>query len=218
MRAREPDSSGYIQRGGVNVYYEVFGDGSPTILFLPSWSIVHSRIWKAQIPYLARHFRVIAFDGRGNGKSDRPTEPEAYVRQEFAEDAVAVMDATDTAKAIVVGLSREGVDAIILAADFPERVEGAVLVCPVSPLGEPSTTRTYSWNDKLETTEGWAKFNRHYWLTNYVDFLRFFAGQIFTEAHSTKQIEDVVEWGSETSAETLVATMAASEPPSSSFS
>src|SRR5579862_3484798 len=160
MRAREPDSSGYVQRGGVSVYYEVFGDGSPTILFLPSWSIVHSRIWKAQIPYLSRHFRVIAFDGRGNGKSDRPTEPGAYVRQEFAEDAVAVMDATDTAKAIVVGLSRGGVDAMILAADFPGRVEGAVLVCPVSPLGEPSTTRTYSWNDKLETTEGWAKFNR----------------------------------------------------------
>src|SRR5690242_14829919 len=102
MRAREPDRSGYVKRDSVNLYFEVFGDGSPTLLFLPTWSVVHSRIWKAQIPYLARHFRVLTFDGRGNGKSDRPVETQAYTRQAFIEDAIAVMDATGTAKAIVV--------------------------------------------------------------------------------------------------------------------
>ena len=44
----------------------------PTILLLPTWSIVHSRHWKAQIPYLARHFRVVTFDGRGNGQVRPP--------------------------------------------------------------------------------------------------------------------------------------------------
>src|SRR5436190_8121544 len=77
-RARYPDTEGYVERDGVKTFYETYGEGEPTILFLPTWSILHSRIWKMQIPYLARHFRVLTFDGRGNGKSDRPSEPEAY--------------------------------------------------------------------------------------------------------------------------------------------
>ena len=71
-RARYPDDSGYVERDGIRVFYEVYGSGEPTILFLPTWSIIHSRCWKMQIPYLARHCRVITFDPRGNGRSDRP--------------------------------------------------------------------------------------------------------------------------------------------------
>ena len=71
-RARYPDESGYAERGGVKLHYEVYGSGGPAILLLPTWSIVHSRHWKMQIPYLARHGRVVTFDGRGNGRSDRP--------------------------------------------------------------------------------------------------------------------------------------------------
>ena len=77
-RARYPDDDGFIERDGVRVFYERYGDGEPTVLFLPTWSIIHSRGWKAQIPYFARHFRVLTFDGRGNGSSDRPIGPEAY--------------------------------------------------------------------------------------------------------------------------------------------
>src|SRR5205823_4986916 len=91
-RARYPDAEGFVERDGVRVAYEVYGDGEPTVLLLPTWSIIHSRVWKAQIPYLARHCRVITFDGRGNGRSDRPQEPEAYAEQEFAADALAVLD------------------------------------------------------------------------------------------------------------------------------
>ncbi len=78
MRARYSDTNGYIDRDGVKIYYEVYGDGSPTILLMPTWSLFHSRHWKMQIPYLARHFRVVTFDGRGNGKSDRPLNPEDH--------------------------------------------------------------------------------------------------------------------------------------------
>ena len=73
MRARQPDYEGHVEREGVEVFYEVFGDGEPTILLLPAWSVVHSRIWKMQIPFLARHYRVVTFDGRGNGRSARPS-------------------------------------------------------------------------------------------------------------------------------------------------
>ena len=95
-RARYPDDEGYVERDGVRIFWERYGDGEPTVLLLPTWSIVHSRHWKLQIPYLARHFRVITFDGRGNGRSDRPTGAEAYRTDEFAADALAVMDATAT--------------------------------------------------------------------------------------------------------------------------
>src|SRR5205807_7122961 len=50
-RARYPDQTGYVERDGVRVFYEVYGGGEPTVLLLPTWSIVHSRVWKAQIPY-----------------------------------------------------------------------------------------------------------------------------------------------------------------------
>ena len=45
-RARYPDSTGHIERDGVRVYYEVYGSGEPTLLLMPTWSIVHSRHWK----------------------------------------------------------------------------------------------------------------------------------------------------------------------------
>ena len=86
-RARYPDEEGYVERDGVRLFYEVYGAGERTVLFLPTWSIIHSRHWKAQIPYFARHHRVLTFDGRGNGRSDRPRGTEAYVARQFAEIA-----------------------------------------------------------------------------------------------------------------------------------
>ena len=77
-RARYPDRTGYVERDGVRVFWEQYGDGEPAMLFLPTWSIVHSRVWKAQIPYCARYARVLTFDPRGKGRSDRPLEPAAY--------------------------------------------------------------------------------------------------------------------------------------------
>src|SRR3712207_9014318 len=56
--------------------------------------------------YLSRHFRVVTFDGRGNGRSDRPEGAAAYRNEEYAADALAVLDATGTERAVVVGLSR----------------------------------------------------------------------------------------------------------------
>jgi pimeloyl-ACP methyl ester carboxylesterase len=140
MRAREPDTEGFVDRDGVKLPFEVFGDGEPTLLLLPTWTIIHARFWKAQVPYLARHFRVVTYDGPGNGGSDRP-------------------------------------------------------------LDEPYTS-----------TDGWARYNRYYWLDHYQDFLEFFFGHCFTEAHSTKQIKDSVGWGLETSPEVLIAEHAGAEP------
>jgi pimeloyl-ACP methyl ester carboxylesterase/predicted glycosyltransferase len=207
-RARYPDDEGYVERDGVRLFYEVYGQGEPTVLFLPTWSIIHSRQWKMQIPYLARHCRVLTFDGRGNGKSDRPHTPESYDEREFAADAVAVLDATGTDSAAVVGFSQGAQRGLILAAEHPERVDAAVFIGPSFPGGgDPLVERTvHSWEDELETDQGWAKYNKHYWLRDYRGFVEFFMSRMFTEPHSTKQIEDTVGWALETTPETLALT------------
>jgi pimeloyl-ACP methyl ester carboxylesterase/predicted glycosyltransferase len=203
-RARYPDADGFVERDGVQVFYEVYGSGEPTILFVPPWAIVHSRCWKMQVPYLSRHVRVVTFDPRGNGQSDRPSGPDAYAEREYAADALNVLDATHTDRAVVVSHSLGAQRALLLAAEHPERVEGLVFVAPSAPLGPGHPERMiHSFDDVLATDEGWAKFNRHYWLREYEDFLWFFFSKIFTEPHSTKHIEDGVAWGLQTDPETL---------------
>ena len=219
MRARYPDEEGFVERDGVRVFYEVFGSGERTILLLPTWSIIHARHWKGQIPYLARHARVIAFDGRGNGRSDRPRGVEAYDEREFAADALAVMDATATERAVIVGLSAGALWATLLAAEHPERVEGVVYIAPAAPFAQHLARVAAPFDARLETHEGWGKYNQHYWMQPeaYRDFLEFFFGQAFVEPHSTKQIEDCVGWGLETDGETLALTYLGRQLDTESF-
>jgi pimeloyl-ACP methyl ester carboxylesterase/predicted glycosyltransferase len=203
-RARYPDQSGFVERDGVNVYWELYGSGDTTVLLLPTWSIIHSRHWKMQIPYLARHCRVLVFDGRGNGRSDRPVS--GYDEREFALDALAVMDATGTQTAHVVSLSLGAQRALILAAEHPERVDSAVFIAPAVQLGSrPVQREVQSWDEELESYEGWQKYNRFYWLKDYPGFVEFFFGEMFNEPHSTKPREDTVGWALETTPEVLIA-------------
>jgi pimeloyl-ACP methyl ester carboxylesterase/predicted glycosyltransferase len=211
-RARYPDADGFVERDGVRVFWERYGTGEKTILFLPSWSIVHSRLWKLQIPYLARHGRVVTFDPRGNGRSDRPAKGSAYSEWEFAADALAVLDATETEQAVLVSLSLGAHRALILAAEHAERVAGGVFIAASLPLAPPHPERApvvARFDEELETDEGWAKYNRHYWRRDFEGFLQFFFSRCLAEPHSTKQIEDAVGWGLETDAETLLLTQEA---------
>jgi pimeloyl-ACP methyl ester carboxylesterase len=206
-RAREPDAEGYVERDGVRVFWQRYGDGRPTVFLLPTWSIVHSRCWKAQVPYLARHFRVLTCDGRGNGRSDRPSGAGAYTEREFAADALAVMDATATPRAVLVSLSCGALWSTMLAADHPDRVAGAVYIGPAVALAPPHPERAvHSFHDPLDTDEGWARYNRHYWRRDYRGFLEYFFSRCLTEPHSTKQHEDCVGWALEIAPETLIAT------------
>jgi pimeloyl-ACP methyl ester carboxylesterase len=154
---------------------------------------------------------VIAVDGRGNGRSDRPTHPEAYREEEFASDLLAVLDATGTDRAILVSVSRGAERSLHLASEHPERVAGILTVGPAVPStvteapAEPHT----SFLTEHDSYAGWAKFNSHYWRRDYEEFLEFFFANAFCERHSTKQIEDSVAWGLDTDPETLIATQLA---------
>jgi pimeloyl-ACP methyl ester carboxylesterase/predicted glycosyltransferase len=214
MRAKLPDSHGLVDRDGVNIYYEVYGQGPETMLFLPPWSIVHSRVYKAQLPYFSERFRCVAFDARGNGKSDRPMDAAAYSLDHSIADALAVMDATDTGNAVLVGLSLGGLHACVLAAYHPDRVRAAILVGTVATVGRgyPYMTPRHFLAER-ERFEGWDKYNREHWLANYPDFAEHFIRNICTEPHSTKQIEDGIGWASETSGPVLVKTVEARTIP-----
>ncbi len=212
MRARYPDREGFAERDGFKIFYEVYGDGPDTILLMPPWAIGHSRTWKGQIPYLARHFRVVTYDPVGNGKSDRTNDPAQYTDWKRVADAIAVMDATKTESAIIVGICTEAWTATLLAGEHAQRARGLVFFSPVSPYGESMPAReATSFDDVRDTYEGWGKENRHYWLTNYRDFLEFFFGEASPDAHSTKVWEDAVGWGLETDPKTLTATVDAPE-------
>jgi len=212
MRARQPDTVGFTERDGLRIGYEVYGDGEHTVLLMPPWAIGHSESWKAQVPYLARHFRVVTYDPVGNGKSDRSQDPNDYTDWKRVDDAIAVLDATATGRAVIAGICTEAWTATLLANKHPERCAGLIFFSPVTPYGESMPEREVtSFDDVLQQHEGWQKENRHYWVTNYRDFLEFFFAQGLCEPYSSKQREDCVAWGLETDPATLIATVDAHE-------
>jgi len=160
-----------------------------------------------QIPYLSRHCRVVTFDGRGNGRSDRPQDAAAYAEAEFAADALAVLDATETDSAMVVAWSVGAQRALLLAADQPARVSGIVFIGPAVSIGAQLSRAEAmaAFEEPHPSYDGWFKYNRNYWMEDYEGFLSFFMAQVFNDPHSTKQIEDSVGWARETSPETLIA-------------
>ena len=211
-RPRPPDRAGRVVRDGVGLAWELWDrENAPTVLLLPTWAIVDSRHWKAQIPYLARHFRVVAFDGRGSGASDVPLGAPAYTDAAYAADAIAVLDATGTDRAVLVGVSCGAAWAIHVAAGHPDRVLGLVAIAPSCGIRveQPGRDR-WPWNERLDTTQGWASYNRFNWLEGGLDeFRTFFFSEVFSEDHSTKHLEDALLWSSSVTAQVLVDTTAA---------
>jgi len=209
MRAMYPHTDGFATNpsDGLRVFYEVFGspDAAHTIVFLPSWTIVHSRIWKSQVPFFSRRgFRVVTFDNRGNGKSDRPASGYSVAR--IAEDALAVMDTVGIERAALVSVSAGGRWGVKLAAEHFERVTHLALISPSVFLGPPSE-RLRRFPEVRVNYDGWDKYCEPYWRQDYPDFLDFFARQVHCEPHSTKQIEDFLGWGRTTTGEILIKTI-----------
>jgi predicted glycosyltransferase len=115
------------------------------------------------------------------------------------------MGATGVERAVIVSLSRGAEDALLLIDRHPERVEGAVFLCPTVPLTPPPATQErFPFEGTLETDEGWAKQNRSYWLRDWRGYVEFFFSEMWSEPHSTKQIEDAVGWALETDAPTVL--------------
>jgi pimeloyl-ACP methyl ester carboxylesterase/predicted glycosyltransferase len=211
-RALYPDVEGFVERDGHQLFFEVYGTGEETVFLIPTWSLVHSRHWKMQIHYFARHFRVLTMDGLGNGRSDRCRDPERYGPVEFARDCLAVMDASGTERAVTVSLSRGAQYLLELARLAPERVAGAAFIGPMFPftpshwslLVHPRFSPLFG--KPMPFYRWWGHMNGVHWMKDYSGFSEWFISRCLPEPHSTKAIEDGVGWALDTDPETLVAT------------
>jgi pimeloyl-ACP methyl ester carboxylesterase/predicted glycosyltransferase len=211
-RALYPDAEGFVERDGQRLFYEVYGEGEETLFLIPTWSLVHSRHWKMQIPYFARHFRVLTMDGLGNGRSDRCHDPRRYRPAEFARDCLAVMDATGTERAVTASLSKGAQYLLELARLAPERIAGAVFIGPLFPY-TPSQWSVMLKDRRLSRAffqhvpfRWWGHLNPTRWPQDYPEFAEWFISRCFSESHSTKGIEDGVGWALETDPVTMIGT------------
>lgn len=110
---------------GVKLYYEIHGTGEPLILIeglgYASWS------WFRQIEVLSDTYRVVSFDNRGVGNSDKPDIP--YSIELMADDVARLLESLSIEKAHILGVSMGGYIAQSLAINYPEKVKSLVLGC-----------------------------------------------------------------------------------------
>jgi pimeloyl-ACP methyl ester carboxylesterase len=102
----------------VELYYQIHGDGTPLVLL--HGGLGHSGHWKNQIPFLSEHYKVIAVDSRGHGRSTSGDRGISY--ELMASDVIALMDNLGVEKAHVLGWSDGGILGLYLAVNRPERL------------------------------------------------------------------------------------------------
>ncbi len=115
----------FAKVGDINLYYEVHGKGEPLVLVMGYG--LHGGHWYAIRDKLAREYRVIVFDNRGTGRSDKPEMP--YTAKMMAGDVVGLLDALDIGAANVFGISMGGMIAQEFALNYPDRLNNLILGC-----------------------------------------------------------------------------------------
>jgi pimeloyl-ACP methyl ester carboxylesterase len=113
----------FVNINNCDIYYEIHGQGDPLVLIMGLRRNVEW--WYRQIPALAQHFQVIAFDNRGAGRSDKPAME--YSISLFADDTAGLMDALEVPNAHVLGFSMGGYIAQELALNYPAKVKKLIL-------------------------------------------------------------------------------------------
>ena len=108
---------------GVNMYYEVQGKGIPLVM-IQGFAGPH-QAWFFQAPVFKKYYKVIIFDNRGIGRTEKSSEP--YTIRTMADDVIGLMDYLNVDKAHVLGLSLGGMVAQEIAISYPERVRKLVL-------------------------------------------------------------------------------------------
>lgn len=112
----------------ININYRIEGEGEPLLLICGLGADMS--MWKYQLPAFKKQHKLIMFDNRGAGGSDKPVG--AYTMRQLADDAVAVLDYLGIGKAAVLGYSLGGMIAQEVAINYPERVSKLVL-CSTMP-------------------------------------------------------------------------------------
>jgi 3-oxoadipate enol-lactonase len=158
----------------IDVYYEITGEGEP-LLFIHGLGS-STQIWQMQVPVFSAYYRVITFDLRGHGRSDKPLGP--YNISMFAADTAELMKSLGISSAHVVGFSLGGMVGFQLSLDAPEMVRSLVVV------NSPVTGYRQSFREGFES---WKHFTR-------VQLTGIGKGKQLTSQQSfLKQTED--QWG-----------------------
>ena len=137
-----------LNRDGVDIYYEVHGDGPPLILTHGYSST--SAMWQGQIAALSRHYKLVLWDMRGHGQSDYPEDPASYSEALTIADIAALLDAVGARKAVVGGLSLGGYMSLAFYRSHPERVR-ALLIIDTGPGFKKNEARD-AWNRRAQET------------------------------------------------------------------
>jgi pimeloyl-ACP methyl ester carboxylesterase len=151
-----PETS-YAQSGDVNIAYQVVGRGPRDLVFVPGWVSNVELFWEEPtmvrfIERLASFSRLILFDKRGTGLSDRVVDiPDLETRM---DDLRAVMDAVGSARAALLGVSEGGPMSVLFAATYPERTAAMIMIA-----GFPRRTWApdYPWGPKAEEFESFVE-------------------------------------------------------------
>ncbi len=130
---------------GTRIHYEVTGKPGATPVLMIQGLGASKNAWNLQRIAMATRFRIISFDNRGAGRSDKPIVP--FTLEQMAEDAIAVLDAAGIETAHVVGASMGGVISQIVTVKHPHRVRSLTLVC--------TACRNHPWRQEL--LQSWAK-------------------------------------------------------------
>lgn len=114
-----------VNANDITIYYEVTGDGPPLTMIMGLGC--SSRQWKWMVPLLAKSFKVITFDNRGVGRTDKPDME--YTTDLFADDIAALLKTLDIERTHIVGISVGGMIAQKFALKYPAMVDRLVLGC-----------------------------------------------------------------------------------------
>lgn len=127
------DKGGFITANGISFYHEIYGKGEPLLLLHGAGQSLGA--FAEQIYFFSKHYKVIAVDSRGRGRSgDKKDEPFTYVEQ--AKDMKLFLEALKIEKAHIVGWSDGGIIGLIMAMHYPEKVNKLVaMAANINPDG-----------------------------------------------------------------------------------
>ena len=131
-----------LNRGGVELYYEVHGEGAPVLLTHGYSSSSH--MWEGQVRPFSKHYKLITWDMRGHGHTDYPADQKAYSEAETVADMTAILDAVGAKTAVIGGLSLGGYMSLAFHLAHPERTQ-ALLIIDTGPGYKKDEPRA-GWN------------------------------------------------------------------------
>lgn len=132
LPVRSPETR-YVLSGDANIAYQVVGEGAVDIVFVMGWISHLEFFWKHHLfasflDRLASFSRLILFDKRGTGLSDRVPVNQLPTLEQRMEDVHAVMDAVGSERAVLIGVSEGGPMCSLFAATYPERTAALVMI------------------------------------------------------------------------------------------